>query len=376
MKSFFVGLVMVLFFAGDVLSAVKVVDKTTVTDKTLADKTLATVNGEPIFISEFDQIFEVAKKSKSIPASSLKSELRDPILDQLSLDQLRDSILDQQIMNVVLKQEATKQKIMAPKREISDRINEIKKGYKHKSEFDAILKEGNMTLSDLEKNIADQIIVEKFAQRLKNDMYSKTKKPSEIEAKSFYDEIVTKMKGGKTNITGEEEVLAEFIAKLLIKKYEEHVRLIGIFISCPKGASKEKTAEALDKIAAVKKELKNKKPEEFDDVVVHFEDVASKSRNGDIRPFAGTYVEEDLSSVMRKIVFSKNVGDYTKEPIREDDGYYFLRVQEKTAKINITFAKVKDSIVEKLYEARVNKKWKESVDELKSKANIKINKTW
>ncbi|GHT49964.1 hypothetical protein AGMMS49990_01540 [Endomicrobiia bacterium] len=341
MKRFFVGLVMALFFAGDVLSAVKVVDKTPAADKTLADKVLVTVNGEPIFVSELDKFLEKFKKIKS----------------QLSPDQLRDLIKKQLIMDVVLKQEATKQKIRATDRETKDKINEMKKGYKQSE-----LKKNNTTLSDPEKKIADKIIITKFMQRLRDTADSETKKPSEIEAKSFYDEMVTKMKGGKTNLPKEEETLAEGIANV----FKERVELIGIFISCPKGASKAKEKEAQDKIAAVKKELKNKKPEEFDDVAV------SKSRNEDIGLFAGSFVEEELlSAAMRKIVFSKNVGDYTKEPIRADDGYYFLRVQEKTAKRNITFAKVKDSIIEGLHTVRVAKKCNEYIDELISKANIK-----
>ncbi|GHT36232.1 peptidylprolyl isomerase [Endomicrobiia bacterium] len=371
MKKFFVGLVMALFFSGNVLSAAKVVDKPPAADETLTDKVLAIVNGEPILISEFNKIFESNKKS--IPSSSLKSELRDPILEQLRLDQSRDSFLDQIIRRVVLKQEATKQKIIAPKREIKDKINEMKKRRKSESEFDAELKKNNMTLSDLEKKIADQIIIMKFIQRLGHTVYSKIKKPSEIEAKSFYDEIVTKMKGGKTKLTGEEEMLAEGIAKSIIRESKEQVRLIKIFISCPKGASTAKEKEARDKIAAVKKELKNKKQEKFDDVAAQYsEDVVSKSRNGDM----GLLVDEELPSAIRKIAFSINVGDYTKEPIRADDGYYFLKVEEKTAKRNITFVDVKDVMIENLYGARVMKKLKESIDELKSKADIKISKTW
>jgi parvulin-like peptidyl-prolyl isomerase len=348
MKRLFVGLMMTLFFAGNALQATEVVDKT-----------LAVVNGEPILASEFNYIFsqELEEYKQYTPAANQTVQKEN---------ELRDSVLERQIVRVILKQEAKKQKVQVTKKEIQDNINKIKKEYANDSEFNAHFKKMNMTMSDLEKNISDGMIINKFIQQHKLEI----KAPSEAEIKSFYDKIIIKMKGGKTNFSKEEDMVAEILIRTIDKASKEHVRLRQIFINCPKGASAAKAKQARDKIAVIKGELRKRA---FEDIATQYsDDDVLKSRGGDM----GSVVKEDIPSAMGKIAFSIDVGDYTKEPIKIDDGYCFLKVEEKRAKRNITFENVSGAINNSLCQIRLGQASKAYTDSLRSKATIKINKTW
>jgi parvulin-like peptidyl-prolyl isomerase len=352
MKRFFVGLMMTLVFAGNALLATEVVDKT-----------LAVVNGESILASEFNNLFsqEFEEYKQDTPVASQTKQKEN---------ELKDSVLDKQIVNIVLKQEAKKQKVQVSKKEVQDNIDKIKKEYANDSEFTAHLKKMNMTISDLEKNISDSMSANKLIQQQQHKLVSEIKTPSEAETKSFYDKIIIAMKGGKTNLSKEEDAVAQGLAKAISRESKEHIRLRQILISCPKEASAAKAKQARDKIAVVKRELHKR---EFEDVATQYsDDDVSKSRGGDM----GSVVEEDLPPAMGKIAFSINVGDYTKEAIKIDDGYCFLKVEEKRAKRNIAFANVENAIRGSLSKIKLVRATKNYVDGLKSKATIKINKTW
>jgi parvulin-like peptidyl-prolyl isomerase len=365
MKKSLVGLVMTLFFTGNALATTEVVDKKpkvveVVAKKSKApevvDKTLAVVNGESILASKFNYVFSQIKQGMPAESQTVQKE-----------NELRDIVLDRLVMDVVIKQEAKKQKIQVSKKEIQDEINKMKG-----SVLAARLKETNETMADFKKNVSDEMIIDKFnRQHLPKYLQSEVKIPSEIETKSLYDKVIIKMKGGKTNFSKEEDEVAQELTKKISRDSQEHVRIRQILISCPKDAPATKVKQARDKTAVVKKELRK---QEFEDVAKQYsEDEVSKSRGGDI----GEVIGEDFhNDAVSKTAFSIKVGDYTKEPIRTDDGWYFLKVEEKKAKKNVTFATVKNHITGQLYQVRLAQALEKYFDNLKSKATIKINKTW
>ena len=103
------------------------------------------------------------------------------------------------------------------------------------------------------------------------------------------------------------------------------------------------------------------------------EDLVSRSRNGDL----GIVVKGDLPLVLEKAVFSMKIGDYTKEPIKTDIGYYFIKLEEKLPERKIVFdSKVKDCINSRLLQFNTDQACVRYLNTLKTKANIKINKVW
>ncbi|MDR2066621.1 MAG: SurA N-terminal domain-containing protein [Endomicrobium sp.] len=326
----------------------------------VVDKTLAVVNGEPILSSEFNSLFTpiYEQYEKATPKSSQTIQKEN---------ELKDLVLNQKIDDVLLKQQAKKQNIKVSKKEIQDGLTEIKKRFSNDGEFKNELKKENMTIADFEKKLNDQIAIMKL---VKQNVEPKVKTPTDAEAKALYDKISVKMKGGKTNLSPEDDFLVENFATALKRMSGEQLRLRQIFIACPKGANETETKAAQAKIATVKKELQNKS---FADVANQYsEDPISKGRNGDL----GIVAKDDLLPNISKVVFSMKVGDYTKEPIKTDIGYHFIKVEEKRAKRDINFNDVKGDILELLYQANARVAYNDYINTLKSKSNIKINKTW
>jgi parvulin-like peptidyl-prolyl isomerase len=324
------------------------------------DKTLAVVNGEPVLSSEFDSLFApiYEQYEKATPKSSQTIQKEN---------ELKDLVLNQKIDDLLLKQQAKKQNIKVSKKEIQDSLAEIKKRFSNDAEFKSELKKENMTIADFEKKLNDQIAIMKL---VKQNVEPKVKTPTDVEAKALYDKIVVKIKGVKTNLSPEDDFLVENLATALKRMSSEQLRLRQIFIACPKGSNEAEIKSAQEKVATVKKELQNRT---FSDVANQYsEDLASKGRNGDL----GLVAKNDLLPNISKVVFSMKVGEYTKEPIKTDTGYHFVKVEEKRAKRDINFDDVKGDILELLYQANARVVYTDYINGLKSKANIKINKTW
>ncbi|MDR0977710.1 MAG: SurA N-terminal domain-containing protein, partial [Endomicrobium sp.] len=280
------------------------------------DKTLAVINGEPIFESEFNTIFiplwEEYKQNTPVSEQTQKKE-----------NELKEIILNQKIAEIILKQETEKQKIKVSKREIEKYIGEIKKHFANEGEFKAELKKENISMPDFEKNISKQLAIRKL---LKQNVEPKIHMPTEEQSKAVYNKIVAKLKNRNMKLPAKEEAVISNLAAILKKTSGEHIKIRQIFVSLPKGADAQTVKSASLKIAAIKKQLQK---QTFSDVAAEYsDDPVLRQRSGDI----GLVAKGDLLPVLDKVAFSLKIGEYTKEPVKTDIGYFFLKVEEKHAK--------------------------------------------
>jgi parvulin-like peptidyl-prolyl isomerase len=333
---------------------------------TKVDQTLAVVNGEPIFESEFNKKFDQIKHL--VFASEQVSEQE--------VNELKNQFLEKQIEEILLNNEAKKQKILVSRKEILEYIKELKKNFANESEFEAELSKQNITLKALEKNISELLKIMKLLDRaLDKKELANIKELTETEIKSFYDKVIIKMKGGDTGLSSDSDWLTANVAAELKKMFSEKVRIKQIFIKNPKSAADTEVKAVQAKIETIKRELQVKP---FAEIAGKYsEDFISKSRNGDF----GIVARGDLPLVLEKVVFSLKVGDYTKEPIKTDAGYYFIKVEEKFQNREVVFdGKVRDYIKSKLLQFKKEKAYVQActcyVNTLKAKANIRMNKVW
>jgi parvulin-like peptidyl-prolyl isomerase len=288
------------------------------------------------------------------------------------INELKNRLLEGQIEEVLLNNEAKKQKILVSRKEVLEYIKELKKNCANESEFKAELSKQNITLEILEKKISELLKIMKLLDRA---LSINTKELTEAEVKSFYDKVIIKIKGGDTGLSSDSDWLVANVAAELKKMFSEGVRIKQIFIKNLKSAADTEVKVVQAKIETVKKELQIKS---FAEIAKKYsEDLISKSRNGDF----GIVAKGDLPLVLEKAVFSLNVGDYTKEPIKTDVGYYFIKVEEKLQNKEVVFdSKVKDYINGKLLQFNKEKAYVQAyaryINTLKAKANIKINKVW
>jgi len=326
------------------------------------DRTLAVVNGEPIFTSDFNNsLLPILEQYKLAAPAEQQTEAK--------VNEIKDAVLNQKIEEALLKQEVKKQKIKVSKKEIQDGIDTIKKRFPNESDFNAELRKENLSASDFEKKLGEQLAATKL---IRQSVESRIKVPTEEQVRAFYGKVQLKMKGGETGLSPDEDQIAAYLANSIKRASGEQVRLRQIFVSVPKEANSEEKRAALARVDNIRNHLKNGN-ESFAELASKYsEDPASKSRGGDL----GIVVKGDLLPEIDKKVFSLNVGDYTREPVKTDTGYHFLRVEAKNASKDIGYDDVKNDIGEVLYQNEAKKAYTDWINSLKSKASITTNKTW
>lgn len=327
----------------------------------VVDKTLAIVNGEPLMSSEFDKVLE---------PMVMQYRAMTPLTEQSDskLNELKNQILEQRIEQMVLTQEAKKQKIKIPKRELDEAVKTVTKRFSNDETFQNELKKEGLSQVQFEKRLEEQLMVQKLVEK---EMKNNIKQPSETDVKKFYDNVRKKMKGENLGLPKEEEETVDAVAKLLKRMSSEQVRISQIYIKCDKNATPEEKKAAEGRVASVKKELASGAG--FEDTSERYsEDTLLKQRRGDM----GFVVKGDLDKRLEEKAFSLSVGQYTKEPIKTDSGYHFLRVKESRASSSFTFEDVRNDLAEVLYRQNGKKLYDRWMADLKAKSNIKVNQVW
>ena len=132
----------------------------------VVDKALAIVNGEPLMSSEFNKIVE--PMVQQYMAMSPVAEQSDA-----KLNELKNQILEQKIEQMILTQEAKKQKIKVVKRELDEAVNQVKKRFGNDETFQAELKKEGLTPIQFEKRIAKFILSAIKMQHLRKEKLPK-----------------------------------------------------------------------------------------------------------------------------------------------------------------------------------------------------------
>jgi peptidyl-prolyl cis-trans isomerase SurA len=333
-------------------------------NKSNVDKPIAIINNEIILMSDFNNDFlEFFEKYKKIHTSQISDK---------DIIKLKDLFLHQKIMDLLLNQEAKKNKIKVTKNELRNAVNEIKKTFKDESLFYKSLDEEKIKFSDFEKNLYKHTVVMKLLKEITN---KNVVVPSENDIKMFYDNVLKKINStssvDKNKTLTKYDLLVEGFAKAIKKESDEKVKISQIFISCPKNVSQNESKNILKKIEIVKNKLKT---QDFYNVLMKYsEDIESKNNKGII----GKLSKNDINNPnISKIIFSLKVGEHTKEPIKTENGYHFFKVEKKTSKKIITFDDVKNNISELLHIFNTEKVHDNFMKRIVSESKIKINKDW
>ncbi len=327
----------------------------------VVDNTLAIVNGEPLMSSEFNKILmPILEQQRTMVPISEQSEAK--------INELKNKVLDQKVEQMLLIQEAKKAKIKIPKREIEEAINQVKKRFPSEDDFNKELKKEGLSQVQFEKRLEEQLMSMKLVER---EMKSTINQPTEADVKAFYNNVRAKMKGEPVNLSAQDAETVDAVAKLLKRMSSEQIRVRQIFIKCDKNADPADVKAALSRVASVKKELAN--GASFADLSEKYsEDQLLRQRRGDM----GLVIRGDLTKELETPAFTMNVGQYTKEAIKTDAGYHFIRVEERKASSSFTFDDIKKDLAEVLYQQNGKKAYDKWISGLKAKANIKINKVW
>jgi parvulin-like peptidyl-prolyl isomerase len=323
------------------------------------DRTLATVNGQAILLSEFeknaDPILDQFKKSAP-PTDQTPERVAD----------IKKRVLDQMIDDRLLVQEAKKKSIHVSQLEIDDGVKKVHTRFATEAEFTQELQKEGLTYDEFRTHIQDQLSTIKL---IDQEVKAKTSTPSEADIKDLFSTLqsIINDKPIPGSHTPSEIDELKSLARAVQHRFGERVRARHILVRVAPGASQEDRDKALGKAKDVLKQLKN--GADFTELAKKYsDDPGSKDRGGDL----GYFSHGDMVPAFEKAAFGLDVGQ-TSDVVQTDYGYHVIRVEEKKAASKVNYDDVKDDLKEYLFQQRGAKRFEEYIKDLRSKSEIKIN---
>ena len=284
---------------------------------------------------------------------------------QENVQAMVNRIVNQKVDEFLISDAAKKTKMTVSKKELQNAVNAIKKNFKTETDFEADIKKQGLTKADFEKEVKENLLRIKY---VSEEMKKRTRKPTDEELRNFYNNVISKIKGQDLNLSLQEENAVSQVVKNLQRIYGEQVKIRQIFIKYSDDFTKEQKKEVATKIKDLKKELSLQNANFAQLSVKYSDDQQLRERKGDL----GFVLKEDITPEVAKIVFSLNVGDYNKNPLKTDNGYHFFRVEEKKAKMPIEFEDIKAYLSDTLYKQSIQNEYDKFISELKAEADISV----
>ncbi len=337
----------------------------------VVDSTVATVNGKPILNSEYEKVSQATLEN-------YKNREPAVLANKDNVTAIKEEVLNQMIIEQLLLQAAKEQNIKVKDSEVNESIVEIKKRFQKDASgkdltekeaqkaFNDELKKEGLTYKQFENRIKDQLAVKKMIDSVARE---KAKAPTKEQTQQLYDDIRVLMKGEQAEIkklSRERLELAAPLAAKLTQITAEQIKLSPVFVKVDKNATqanwklKEKEAKDIKKKIASGKITFTEAIEKFSD------DKTPLAAGGEMILIRGL-MPKDFDDK----VFNVKVGEIS-DPIKTEDGYYVIRVNEKKAQKDFTYKEIEPELARFLAAAEMQKANIEFLNSLKDKAEIKV----
>lgn len=340
------------------------------------DSSVATVNGQPILASEYDNYCQSVIEQYKANAPQV---LEQPY----ATDLLCKEVLKDLISKELLSQAAQEAKVQVKDSELEEGLTEIKnrfiideKGQQDpkgaEKRFNEALKKQHMTLKSYKEKIKKEIAVKKL---LETQIQSTVKPVEEKDVKELYDDVQAVLKKQtKTLKKLEKENPARLqesqaIAAKLAQLTAEQVRVGHIYLAVTKDMSAEEAKKKEELAKQIKKELDGGM--EFSSAVKKYtEDQAALASGGDMILIKGIAPKE-----IDAVAFTLPVGKVS-APIKTEVGWHILKIKEKRAKKDVSYEDIAKDLGQYLAQQKIQIAMMEYVNGLADKADIKVTKTF
>ena len=302
------------------------------------EQVLVKINGEIFTKTDLE--------SRQVAALRQMGQQVDPKTDpsDAQLKKMLDDVTPQLLVNVVdeilLVQRGHELGYTMSNDRFQSIVDSIKKDNKINSEeeFQAALKQENMTLTDLRKNLEKQMIVSQVQQ---NEVLSRIA-VSDDEARRYYDSHKT-----------------EFTSPQTVTLREIFVAVPGDGVTLNVGRDEEARAKAED---IRKRALAG---ESFEKLAADLSDAPSKANAGLIGPLNLNDLSQDIKSLLAPM----KPGDVT-QVLRAAKGYQLLKLESMSTAELMPFDKARDQISERVFTGKRNEEFQKYLEKLRNQAII------
>jgi peptidyl-prolyl cis-trans isomerase C len=353
-------------------------------------KSIATINGEAIFLNDFENNWKAFVEQQQRVSTG-------PVTDAWTRD-TKKALLDQMIEEKLLLQEANKRKVVVPKRQLEEGVQQVKNRFKElppgqrpgkedfdrpltakeNEEFQKELKSQGLSEKEFEDKINDQLKVVrlteeeirgKVASPFKDggkgdDADSRELSPEyEKETKALFDKLVARYddKNFKPNPDNDIDQMVE----VLKSRLGEAVKASHILIRSNRNDDPKKRQAALDKIKSIKKQISD--GADFEEMARKYSEDSSGKNGGDL----GYFSKGQMVPEFEKAAFALPVGGVS-DIVETPFGYHLIKVEEKKAARKLKYDDVKMDLAGYIYQKKMRDRYEQFVSDLRKKADVKV----
>jgi peptidyl-prolyl cis-trans isomerase SurA len=304
----------------------------------IIEQILVKVNGEIFTKSDLEQLQVSALRQRGQQVD-LKSDQSDELLRK-ALNEVTPQIMVDAVDQMLIVQRGKELGYKLSDDQFKNVLDNIKKENKLETEeqFQAALKQENMTMTDLRRNLERQMLVTRVQQ---NEVFGKVG-VSEEEARKYY-----------------ESHLNEFTTP-------RSIMLREILVSVPssgRGINVAQDEQVKEKAEKIRERLVA--GESFDKLVTEASDAPSKANAGLIGPLS----MNDLSPDLQKLIESMKVGDLS-PVVRNSRGYQILKLESSTPTQTLPFEQARQQISDRVVTGKRMEEFGKYLAKLRSQAII------
>jgi peptidyl-prolyl cis-trans isomerase SurA len=304
----------------------------------ILEQVLVKVNGEIFTKTDLEtrQVTEIRTRGKQIDLSTPQGneELRKAIADVTPM--LLVGVVDE--MLIIQRGKELGYRVSEEQfKQILDNLKTQNK-IENDEQLVAALKQENMTMADLRKNLERTVIAQRVQQA---EVFGRVA-ITEDEARKYYDAHMAEF------TTPSSLMLREILVTV-----PADARGVN---AAADDAAKAKAEDARKRVAA---------GEAFDKVAAELSDSASKANGGLIGPLN----TNDLSADFRKVLEALKPGEMT-QPIRTQRGYQILQLESATPTKILEFDKARDQISERVFTDKRRDEFQKYLAKLRAQAII------
>lgn len=340
------------------------------------DSSVATVNGQPILSSEYENYYQGIIEEYQTKAPQV---LQQPY----ATDLIGKEVIKELISNELLYQAAKEKEIQVKDSEMETRLTEVKSRFAidekgqpdpkgAEKRFNEALKKQHMTLKSYKDKIRKTIMSQKLVESY---MQEHLKPVEEADVKALYDDVDAVLKNKTKTLKKLEKENparlqeAQLIAAKLAQLTAEQVRIGHIYLAVTKEMPAEEAKKKEELAKQIKKELDG--GADFSAAVKKYtEDQAALATGGDMVLIKGIAPKE-----IDAAAFTLAVGK-TSAPIKTEVGWHIIKVKEKRAKQDVTYEMIAKDLAQYLAQQRAQVAMMEYLNSLADKADIKVTKTF
>ena len=304
----------------------------------IIEQILVKVNGEIFTKTDLEQL-QVAALRQRGQQVDLKSDQSDEQLRK-ALNEITPQIMVDAVDQMLIVQRGKELGYKLSDEQFKTVLDNIKKENKLESDeqFQAALKQENMSMTDLRRNLEKQMIVTRVQQ---NEVFGRVG-VSEEEARKYYDSHLNEFTTPRTIMVREILVAVPTSGRGINVAQDEEVQ--------------EKADKLRQRLVA---------GESFDKLVAEASDAPSKANAGLVGPLS----MNDLSPDLQKLIESMKVGDLT-SVVRNSRGYQILKLESSTPTETMPFDQARQQISDRVVTGKRAEEFTKYLAKLRSQAII------